>query len=211
MAVLCGNDGFSILVLSTKKRYCSCCKKLLFSRKSVSKLNYWKRLKFSLIVTKKHANLSNRGLFWKSLVPFFRRTYALSLGFKMKPLRKDQPKFCRKTCLKEQPFIFTIWWITFSKHLFSTYVIMECLIELNPIQDGLFQGCGKGRREGAFWPPVPKIRHTYPTKMKLGTVIPYLRKIQKIHKSRDTSLEFYWHQHFFNGNQQILIHQEIHI
>ena len=27
--------------------------------------------------------------------------------------------------------------------------------------------------------PLPKICHTYPTKMKLGTVIPYLKKIQK--------------------------------
>ena len=27
-------------------------------------------------------------------------------------------------------------------------------------------------------PPLPKICHTYPTKMKLGTVIPYLKKIQ---------------------------------
>ena len=59
---------------------------------------------------------------------------------------------------------------------------------LNPIQDGLFRGCSRIR--GAFWPPVPKICHTYPTMMKLGTVIPYLRKIQKIYKSRDTSLEF---------------------
>ena len=27
----------------------------------------------------------------------------------------------------------------------------------------------------------PKICHTYPTTMKLGIVIPYIRKIQKIH------------------------------
>ena len=58
--------------------------------------------------------------------------------------------------------------------------------------------------------PLPKIRHRYPTMMKLGTVIPYLRKIQKIHKSHDTSLEFCLHQHFFTGNPQILLHQEIH-
>ena len=45
----------------------------------------------------------------------------------------------------------------------------------------------------------PKICHTYPTMMKLGTLIPYLKKIRKIHKSRDTRdtpLEFCWHQHF---------------
>ena len=54
-----------------------------------------------------------------------------------------------------------------------TYLIL--LNSLNPTKDGL---------------PLRKICHTYPTMMKLGTVIPYLRKIQKIYKSRDISLEF---------------------
>ena len=31
---------------------------------------------------------------------------------------------------------------------------------------------------------------THPTMMKLGTVIPYLKEIQKIYKSRDTPFEF---------------------
>ena len=56
-------------------------------------------------------------------------------------------------------------------------------------------------------PHLPKIYHTYPTMMKLGTVIPYLRKIRKIYESLDTPLEFYWHQYFFTGNQQILLYQ----
>ena len=47
--------------------------------------------------------------------------------------------------------------------------------------------------------------------MNLGTVIPYLKKIQKLYESRDTPLEFCWHQHFFTGNQQILLYQEIQI
>ena len=59
--------------------------------------------------------------------------------------------------------------------------------------------------------PLPKICHTYLTVMKLGAGIPYLKKIQKIHKSRDTSLEFCWHQHFFTENQQLLLYQEIQI
>ena len=42
----------------------------------------------------------------------------------------------------------------------------------------------------AFLAPLPKICHTYPTMMKLGTVIPYPKKIQKIYESRDTPLEF---------------------
>ena len=32
--------------------------------------------------------------------------------------------------------------------------------------------------------PLPKISHTYPTMIKLGTVVPYQRKIQKIHELR---------------------------
>ena len=32
---------------------------------------------------------------------------------------------------------------------------------------------------GAKKPSLPKICHTYPTMIKLGTVLPYLKKIQK--------------------------------
>ena len=54
---------------------------------------------------------------------------------------------------------------------------------------GLFGAAhGWGSQKG----PLPKFCHTYPTMMKLGTVIPYLKKMQKIYKSRDTSLEFCW-------------------
>ena len=59
--------------------------------------------------------------------------------------------------------------------------------------------------------PLPKICHTYPAMMKVGTVIPYLKKIQKIFQSRDTSPEFCWHQYFFTINQKILLYQEIQI
>ena len=48
-------------------------------------------------------------------------------------------------------------------------------------------GWGGGGQKG---PPLPKICHTYPTLMKLGTVIPYPKEIQKIYESRDTPLEF---------------------
>ena len=43
-----------------------------------------------------------------------------------------------------------------------------------------------GGQKGA----LPKICHTYPTMMKLGTVIPYPKKIQKTYESRDTTLDF---------------------
>ena len=39
-------------------------------------------------------------------------------------------------------------------------------------------------------PTVPKICHTYPTTMKLNTAIPYLTKIQNIHKARETPNKF---------------------
>ena len=39
-------------------------------------------------------------------------------------------------------------------------------------------------------PPLLKICHTYPKMMKLGIVIPYPKKIQKIHLPRDAPLEF---------------------
>ena len=58
----------------------------------------------------------------------------------------------------------------------------------NPIQDGPFQSCSQMGRGGLF-ALKSKICHTYATLMKLGTVIPY-QKIQKIHKSRDTPLDF---------------------
>ena len=53
-----------------------------------------------------------------------------------------------------------------------------------------FYGAAHGWGGGAFWPTLSKIRQTYPTMMKLGTVIPCQRKIQKMYKSRETSLEF---------------------
>ena len=49
---------------------------------------------------------------------------------------------------------------------------------LNPIQDGFFRGWSRtgACKKSSF----PKIYHTYPTKMALGTNIPYLKKTQKI-------------------------------
>ena len=79
-------------------------------------------------------------------------------------------------------------------------------IYINPIQDGLFWGCsGMAKR------PHPKICYTYPTMMKPGTFIPYLKRIRKIYESREISLDFCWYQHFFTRNQPALLYQEIQI
>ena len=42
----------------------------------------------------------------------------------------------------------------------------------------------------AFNTYLSKICHTYPTLMKLGTVIPYLWQMPKRYESRNTPLEF---------------------
>ena len=60
---------------------------------------------------------------------------------------------------------------------------------LNDIQDGLSWGClwmGWGKKLSLL-----KICHTYSTMTKLGAVILYLNKIQKICESCDISLKFY--------------------
>ena len=49
---------------------------------------------------------------------------------------------------------------------------------------------GAAHGQGAKKTPLPKNCHTYPTMMKVDTVIPYLTKFEKLHKSRDTPLEF---------------------
>ena len=50
---------------------------------------------------------------------------------------------------------------------------------------GAGHGWGVGKKA-----PLHKICHTYPTTMKLGTVIPKPKEIQKRYESRDTPVEF---------------------
>ena len=56
--------------------------------------------------------------------------------------------------------------------------------------------------------PFPKICHPYPTIMKLGTVIPYLKKYMNHVTHTLTSADI---SICFNGNQQILLYQQIQI
>ena len=46
--------------------------------------------------------------------------------------------------------------------------------------------CGAAHEWGGE-APLPKICHIYPATMKLDTIIPYLKKIQKIYESRDVT------------------------
>ena len=59
-------------------------KSFLFPENLIFKLKYWKCSKFSLIVTQKHVNLSNRGLFWKSLVLSKPMLFQLALKWNLK-------------------------------------------------------------------------------------------------------------------------------
>ena len=54
---------------------------------------------------------------------------------------------------------------------------------------GLLTDGGRGSQNR----PLPKFCHTYPTVIKLGTVISYLKKIQKTYKSCDTPNKFCSH------------------
>ena len=61
---------------------------------------------------------------------------------------------------------------------------MQFLSPFNPIQDGLSRGCSRmGRGGGVQKGPFPKIWHSYTKMLELGTVITYLKRIQKIYKS----------------------------
>ena len=71
-------------------------------------------------------------------------------------------------------------------------LVSENLLTLTLFKVGFFvaaygwEGRGGGKKPTLF----PKICHTYPRMMKLGTVIPYLKMIKKIDESRDTRLVF---------------------
>ena len=58
-----------------------------------------------------------------------------------------------------------------------------------------------GGARGSKKASLPKVFYTYPAIIKLSTIIPNLKKIQKTYKSRDTALKFSRHQYFFTGNQ----------
>ena len=55
-----------------------------------------------------------------------------------------------------------------------------------------------GGQEKRAWEGVLKVCQ-YLAIMKLDTVVPYLKKIQKTYKSCDTPLKFCWHQYIFTG------------
>ena len=89
MAVLHGNDAFSILVYLTKKRYSSFLKKVFVCQKIYPKVKVRKVFK---TFTDRHIKTC-RSLKWRAILKIpstvFRRTFALSVSLKMKPLGKS--------------------------------------------------------------------------------------------------------------------------
>ena len=126
----------------------------------------------------------HRQNFWSSLVSVRSSPLEVSLG-------KGVLKICSKFTGQHPVNLL---------HIFRTPF-------LNRIQDGFFRGCSRMGYEGVAKKALKSV--TRPTLMKLGAVILYLKKIEKIHKSRDTPLDFCRHQHFFTENQQFLVYQEI--
>ena len=74
-------------------------------------------------------------------------------------------------------------------------------IPVNPIQDGPSRGCSRisGSKKSTSLKSVAHILQWW----NLVQLCFTLRKSKKIYKSRDAPLEFCWHQHFFNENQQL--------
>ena len=86
--------------------------------------------------------------------------------------------------------------------------------EFNPIQDGFFRGCwqrGMGRGGGgAKSTPPPCLKSlTHILQWWNLAVIPYVMKIQKLYESRETTLEFCWHQHFIPESANFAISRNI--
>ena len=69
---------------------------------------------------------------------------------------------------------------------------LHVFLSLTLFRMGLFVAArGWGQWVAKSPPPLnPKISHTYRTMIELDIVIIYLKKIQKLYKSRDTPLEF---------------------
>ena len=89
--------------------------------------------------------------------------------------------------------------------LWVTFLFRSLILTL--FRMGIFGGAhgwGGGR------PHLPKICHTYRTMMKLGSCTLPKEDPKNIWITWHT-LEFCWYQHFFTGNQQIFLYQEIQI
>ena len=115
-----------IFNLGTLKRFSSFFEKVFVSQKICLKFKVSKTFEISSDChIKTCRSLKQRALLKVPSTFFLRRTYALSVGFKLKPLRRSvflcwnkiQSTVCRKTCWKKQLLIFYLMNLFF-KHLY---------------------------------------------------------------------------------------------
>ena len=89
MIFLYGHDAFSILVLSTKKWHSIFMKKVFVFQEICFKVKVLKSFKVSTDCHIERCQSLKRRAILKIPSTFFTRTYALSVGSNMKPLRKS--------------------------------------------------------------------------------------------------------------------------
>ena len=98
--------------------------------------------------------------------------------------------------------VFFVIFITLIKFLLLSKNMNEWI---KPIQDRPFRGYSQMKREG--WGAknsLLKFRYTYPTITKRGIVIPHLKKIQKIYKSRHQIYKWRHQINFFRNSNVIV-------
>ena len=124
MAVLNGNDAFSILVLSTKKRYSNLLKKAFGFQKVCFKAEVLRMFKGCTDCHIKTCWSLKRRAILKIPKTAFRRTYALSVNYKMlkKAITSVKTKTNSNFVVKfaersNHSVLLSISWFTFFKHL----------------------------------------------------------------------------------------------
>ena len=119
-----------------------------------------------------------------------------------------------KVSRKRKNFAAIITYLSKAFGFFPHYLVIAKLnlLSANPAKwsNTLKQFVGKSRQ--IVWVCLTILWGWQLTLFRIGLFAPllYLKKIQK-YKSREVSLEFCWHQHFFNGNKQLSLYQEIQI
>ena len=129
MAVLYWNDAFSILVLSTKKRYSSFLKKVFVFQKICFKIKAFKTFKISIDChIKTCRSLKRRGIFENPKYCFLEEStfflLALKWNFQDEAFSNVKTKINSNFAVKlversNHSFLLSIWWTTFFKHLYS--------------------------------------------------------------------------------------------
>ena len=124
MAVLSGNDEFSVLVLSLKNGTPDFWKRFSFSRKSGSKLKYWKRSKFHWLSHKNMPISQTEGYLENPLYRFLEERMLFLLALKLNLYEKAFSSVTTKTNSnfavklperRNHSFLLSVWWITYFK------------------------------------------------------------------------------------------------